>query len=56
MSDEDYLFILEALEKSDRFFTMRDGMNSAIHCEMVRLSPITKLVKEAIQRFTNGEK
>jgi len=56
MSNEDYLFILEALEKADRFFTSRDVMNSAVHCELPRLSPITKLVKEAIERFKDGEK
>jgi hypothetical protein len=56
MIDEDYRFILEALEKADRFFTSRDVMNSAVHCELPRLSPITKLVKVAIERLKDGEK
>ena len=56
MNDEDYRFILETLEKSDRFFTSRDVMNSAVHCELPRLSPITNLVKEAIQRLKEGSK
>ena len=51
MSDQDYKIISEALEKAEGYFKLRDMMNSRIHCELPRFSPLTKLVEEARKRF-----
>ena len=39
--------ILSALEQAKTYFKHRDFMNGAVHCEKVRLSPITLHIQEA---------
>ncbi len=43
--------IYRALRASDEFFTHRDLMNAGVHTTGVRWSPITELVREALQVF-----
>lgn len=53
IKDKDFWDILALLRKIEEFYNARDEMNSAIHLEKVRLSPISIKTSEAVEILDN---
>jgi len=54
ISEEEYGTVLRALKLAAEYFISRDQMNARIHCQETRLSPITELVRDALNMFSSG--
>jgi hypothetical protein len=56
ISDEEYKTVFKALKLAAEYFISRDQMNARIHCQETRLSPITELVRDALNMFSSGSR